>query len=338
MAILASGSRSGFGLVITLHWTLECVSQKDGNLLPMDHSKALERKTRGVSICVPDAPLAKASWADESSPPRNAPSISICSLNEFWDRFCVKPRRKLFMFRATMRATQRESLPRARYLFKNQNATDVPKITQAPLTLALDRKWLCPVVASSIVSIVLLLLATFSGGSGDHHSVTDSVVPLLPVRDTAHHQNTLEIVAENPITELPPPPRLAYLISGTKGDGQRMQRTLQALYHPRNYYLLHLDLAAPTRERINLARYVKSEVTFQRNGNVYVVGKANLVTYRGPTMISATLHGAAILLRKAKDWDWFINLSAADYPLITQDGTSLVCEHLQFSFGYTLPM
>jgi hypothetical protein len=93
------------------------------------------------------------------------------------------------------------------------------------------------------------------------------------------------------------------------------------VYHPRNYYLLHRDLEAPPRERVTLARYVKNEVVFQQNGNVYVVGKANLVTYRGPTMIAATLHGAAILLRKAKDWDWFINLSAADYPLVTQDGT-----------------
>ena len=34
-------------------------------------------------------------------------------------------------------------------------------------------------------------------------------------------------------------PRLAYLISGTKGDSQRMMRTLQAVYHPRNQYILH---------------------------------------------------------------------------------------------------
>ncbi len=51
-----------------------------------------------------------------------------------------------------------------------------------------------------------------------------------------------------------------------------------------------------------------------------MVGKANLVTYRGPTMIATTLHGAAILLKRSKEWDWFINLSASDYPLVTQDG------------------
>ncbi|KAI3761954.1 hypothetical protein L1987_52377 [Smallanthus sonchifolius] len=50
-----------------------------------------------------------------------------------------------------------------------------------------------------------------------------------------------------------------------------------------------------------------------------MITKANLVTYRGPTMVANTLHAAAILLRDGGDWDWFINLSASDYPLVTQD-------------------
>ena len=36
-------------------------------------------------------------------------------------------------------------------------------------------------------------------------------------------------------------------------------------------------------------------------------------------MLATTLHAMAMLLRTAK-WDWFINLSASDYPLLTQDG------------------
>lgn len=52
-----------------------------------------------------------------------------------------------------------------------------------------------------------------------------------------------------------------------------------------------------------------------------VVGKANLITDKGPTMIASTLQAIAILLKRAKDWDWFINLSASDYPLLPQDGS-----------------
>lgn len=116
---------------------------------------------------------------------------------------------------------------------------------------------------------------------------------------------------------LPKLPRFAYLIAGTKGDGLRLKRLLQAVYHPRNYYLLHLDLDAPDAERIELAKYVRSEAIMK---NVMVIGKPNLVTYKGPTMIACTLHAVAVLLKQAKDWDWFINLSASDYPLMPQDG------------------
>jgi hypothetical protein len=51
-----------------------------------------------------------------------------------------------------------------------------------------------------------------------------------------------------------------------------------------------------------------------------MISKANMVTYKGPTMVANTLHACAILLKMGKDWDWFINLSASDYPLVTQDG------------------
>lgn len=115
-------------------------------------------------------------------------------------------------------------------------------------------------------------------------------------------------------------PRLAYLISGSKGDGESLTRTLKALYHPRNQYAVHLDLESSAEERLMLASFLRNEPLFKEFGNVRMVVRANLVTYRGPTMVSNTLHAAAILLRDGGDWDWFINLSASDYPLVTQDG------------------
>lgn len=111
-------------------------------------------------------------------------------------------------------------------------------------------------------------------------------------------------------------PRFAYMIAGSKGEGLQLKRLLQAVYHPRNYYLLHLDIEASDSERLELAKYVKS-VDVMRN--VMVIGKPDLVTYKGPTMIACTLHAVAVLLKKANDWDWFINLSASDYPLMAQD-------------------
>jgi len=110
------------------------------------------------------------------------------------------------------------------------------------------------------------------------------------------------------------------LISGSVGDGESLKRTLKALYHPRNQYAVHLDLEASPKERLDLANFVRNEPLFAELGNVRMIVKANLVTYRGPTMVTNTLHAAALLFKQAGDWDWFINLSASDYPLLTQDG------------------
>ncbi|XP_074568479.1 beta-glucuronosyltransferase GlcAT14A-like [Curcuma longa] len=117
----------------------------------------------------------------------------------------------------------------------------------------------------------------------------------------------------------PAPPRLAYLISGSKGDLDRLWRTLRAMYHPHNLYVVHLDLESPAGERRELSARVAGDAVFSAVGNVRVIEKANMVTYRGPTMVANTLHACAILLKMEKNWDWFINLSASDYPLTTQD-------------------
>ncbi|KAF5725753.1 secondary cell wall-related glycosyltransferase family 14 [Tripterygium wilfordii] len=121
------------------------------------------------------------------------------------------------------------------------------------------------------------------------------------------------------VDQNPYPVTFAYLISASKGDVGKLKRLLLALYHPGNYYLIHLDQEAPAAEQRELAAFVAEEDVFGLVGNVWIVGKPNLVTYRGPTMLATTLHGMAILLRSFKYWDWFINLSASDYPLMTQD-------------------
>ncbi|KAJ1295473.1 hypothetical protein BS78_01G227100 [Paspalum vaginatum] len=115
------------------------------------------------------------------------------------------------------------------------------------------------------------------------------------------------------------PVSFAYLISASSGDAARAARLLAALYHPANSYLVHLDREAPAEEHRRLAELVSARGVYARAGNVWVVGAPNLVTYRGPTMLTTTLHAVAVLLRLRRRWDWFVNLSASDYPLVTQD-------------------
>ena len=149
---------------------------------------------------------------------------------------------------------------------------------------------------------------------------------LLPKSITATITRSLFVESKLHTLPIPSPssdslPRLAYLISGSAGDAHALKRTLLALYHPRNRYVVHLDREASEEERGDLRRYVEGHALFGRFGNVRVMARANLVTYRGPTMVANTLHAAAVALREWRDLDWFINLSASDYPLVTQDGS-----------------
>lgn len=88
--------------------------------------------------------------------------------------------------------------------------------------------------------------------------------------------------------------------------------------------MLNLDLEAPDGERVELGKWVRLDPVMREFGNVMVIGKADLITHRGPTALASMLHAAAILLKKAKRWDWLINLSASDYPLMPQDGQCIL--------------
>lgn len=175
------------------------------------------------------------------------------------------------------------------------------------------RKWFLPLVGSLLLTALVVFITVFTS---PHFSSSQLYRNRLKNRIPHFVESKLTVseVSGDPV------PRLAYLISGSTGDGKSLKRALKALYHPRNRYAVHLDLEAPAAERLELADFVKNEPLFVSVGNVRMVSRANLVTYRGPTMVSNTLHAAAILLKEGGDWDWFINLSASDYPLVTQDG------------------
>ncbi|XP_015967816.1 beta-glucuronosyltransferase GlcAT14A-like [Arachis duranensis] len=120
------------------------------------------------------------------------------------------------------------------------------------------------------------------------------------------------------------PPAFAYFITGSRGDKDRAFRLLLAIYHPRNRYLLHLGKDAGDEERRRLAAAVTSVPAIQAFENVDVVGKADYATYLGSSNIAITLRAAAIMMKLDGGWDWFVTLSALDYPLITQDDLSHV--------------
>ncbi|XP_009610397.1 beta-glucuronosyltransferase GlcAT14B-like [Nicotiana tabacum] len=170
-------------------------------------------------------------------------------------------------------------------------------------------KWFNPLIFALLISS-FFIICILSTGNPFYQASVKAQDQLIFVESRLH------IAPTRPITTIP---RLAYLISGSSGDGESLKRTLKALYHPLNQYVVHLDLETTDEERLELLKFVKREPLFVEVGNVRVIMKSNLVTYRGPTMVTNTLHAAAILLKEGGEWDWFINLSASDYPLVTQD-------------------
>ncbi|KAK8993020.1 hypothetical protein V6N11_049078 [Hibiscus sabdariffa] len=161
------------------------------------------------------------------------------------------------------------------------------------------RKCIPPLAFASTFALLLLLFTTYYHFNG---------VPFLssrhvPVVDDSFHfvEHRLKPI---PVSTLPSPPRFAYLISGSAGNGNMLRRVLLAIYHPLNQYIVHLDRKASPQERLALERFVKGYKVFKEVGNVRMIVKANLITYRGSTMVANTLHAAAILLREGGDWDW----------------------------------
>ncbi|CAH8318121.1 unnamed protein product [Eruca vesicaria subsp. sativa] len=189
-----------------------------------------------------------------------------------------------------------------------------------------EKIWIFPLaMASLMASFMLIFLTVVSFNMGLLSSARSINSLIFYANLSTTNETTIKLLESdtNQSSSHPPQvqssPRFGYLVSGSKGDLESLWRVLRALYHPRNQYVLHLDLESPAEERLELAKRVKEDPVFSDVGNVYMIEKANLVTYTGPTMVANTLHACAILLRQSKDWDWFINLSASDYPLVTQD-------------------
>ncbi|KAJ7979713.1 Beta-glucuronosyltransferase GlcAT14A [Quillaja saponaria] len=125
----------------------------------------------------------------------------------------------------------------------------------------------------SIFSILFILLAPSPSTSHSPHSRPDPV--LFPTRQT----HNIIFLSNTPSD--PTPPSIAYLLCGSKGDVGRILRLLFATYHPRNHYILHLDLSAPQADRENLALKVQTVPIFRAAQNVDASARPILPILRG---------------------------------------------------------
>ncbi|KAL0920419.1 hypothetical protein M5K25_009555 [Dendrobium thyrsiflorum] len=179
--------------------------------------------------------------------------------------------------------------------------------THSPISsfLPKDSRHLYCVLIIALACFLLFLLSFYPSSS-------------LPLRSSSF--SAADAAADALRTSaLPAPPSFAYFLSGSTNDADRLLRLVLAIYHPKNLYLLHLDLSAPQEQRDRLARDLHAVPAFRSARNVHVFGRADFANPRGSSALASTLHGAAVLLRLSGKWDWFVNLGADDYPLVTQD-------------------
>ncbi|TYI06201.1 hypothetical protein ES332_A10G141400v1 [Gossypium tomentosum] len=199
--------------------------------------------------------------------------------------------------------------------------------TTATITLSKDNSKCTPyIILASFFFSLLFILSLLSAST----SASQSLLTIR--RDPSLFPNRPVSLTKIPYG--PTPPSIAYLISGSAGDSARIIRLLLATYHPRNHYLLHLDLSAPQTERDRLAVTIHSVPIFRAAQNVDVIGKANYAYQRGSSTVTSTLHSASILLRLSSKWDWFISLSAGDYPLVTQDDLLHILSYLPKNLNF----
>lgn len=108
--------------------------------------------------------------------------------------------------------------------------------------------------------------------------------------------------------------RVAYFVQVGLDAVPLLPRLFRAMHHPDNVYAVHLDAKIPASMRADVEKSVADSATLRRNVHFL---PAEMVTYKGMSMVLNTLAGMTLLLRVDARWDYFINLSGADYPLLS---------------------
>ena len=104
---------------------------------------------------------------------------------------------------------------------------------------------------------------------------------------------------------------IAYLILVHRYPNQ-FKRLFKAIYHPDNYYLIHVDKRSGTQ----LQKTVQDFLSDYPNATMMISKNA---LWGGYSLIDAELRGIKQLLKMGRNWEFFINLSGQDFPLKSQN-------------------
>src|SRR3990172_2608399 len=103
---------------------------------------------------------------------------------------------------------------------------------------------------------------------------------------------------------------IAYLILVHRYPNQ-FKRLFRAIYHPANYYLVHVD----KRSEVELQAEIQDFLSGFTNASLL---KGESTLWGGYSLVDAELRGIEELLKISPKWEFFINLSGQDFPLKSQ--------------------
>lgn len=103
---------------------------------------------------------------------------------------------------------------------------------------------------------------------------------------------------------------IAYLILVHRYPNQ-FKRLFKAIYHPDNYYMIHID----KRSGVELQQELQDFLAMYPNASML---KSEKAIWGGYSLVDAELRGIQELLKMGLKWKFFINLSAQDFPLKSQ--------------------
>lgn len=131
---------------------------------------------------------------------------------------------------------------------------------------------------------------------------------------------------------------IAFSIQVSWNNIEMVPRLMRAVYHPNNVYAVHFDAKIPTSKvqdcLIELARQHFFRLTGDGLGaenatdemllnqtkyfpdNIHFVPRES-VTYSGISVVLNTIRLMTYLLQHDETWEYYINLSGSDYPLVS---------------------
>ncbi len=118
------------------------------------------------------------------------------------------------------------------------------------------------------------------------------------------------ISASQPGQHAPSPAKIAYFLLVHRYPEQ-FKRLFKAIHDPANAYLIHVDQNSGPALQADIAAFLADYP------NAAML-ESRRALWGGYSLVDAELRGMERLLEMGEDWEFFVNLSGQDFPLVSQ--------------------